>query len=85
MSNTRGHALTSRRARWYAGTEEDVMPETAPEGHLEALLQLARVRFGASRAEALRPELEALAAELARVTEAEVPDDGEPGFLMRED
>jgi plasmid stabilization system protein ParE len=65
--------------------EGDAMPEPAHERDLEELLELARVRFGASRAEALRPELEALAAEVARVAEAELPDDGEPGFLMLED
>jgi hypothetical protein len=58
------------------------VPDRSPERVLDELVATARVRFGASRAEALRPELEALAAEVARVAEAELPDDGEPGFQL---
>lgn len=61
------------------------MPEGGPDRYLKELLAVARLRFGESRAETLRPELEALAAHVARVAEAPVPADGEPGFLMRED
>jgi hypothetical protein len=61
------------------------MPEGGPDRYLEELLAMARLRFGEHRAEALRPDLEALAAHVARVAEAPLPADGEPGFLMLED
>lgn len=60
------------------------MPEAGPETYRDALLAEARRRFGESRAEALRSELEALAADLARVAEAPLPAEGEPGFFLLE-
>ncbi len=55
------------------------------EEMLTALFEDARGRFGRDRAEALRPELAALAADLARVAAAPVPVDGEPGFFLLEE
>ena len=49
-----------------------------------ALGEEARRRFGTERAEALAPELEALAADLARVAEAPLPAETEPGFFLLE-
>lgn len=50
-----------------------------------ALLDEARRRFGDARAEALTPELTALGADLARVAQAPLPVDGEPGFFLLEE
>jgi hypothetical protein len=50
-----------------------------------ALAEEARRRFGAERAEALAAELDALAADLARVAEAPLPAETEPGFLLLEE
>ena len=58
------------------------MSETGPEAFRESLLAEARRRFGDARAEALRPELEALAADLARVAAAPVPPETEPGYFL---
>ncbi|HEY7140547.1 MAG TPA: hypothetical protein VIE44_10640 [Methylomirabilota bacterium] len=41
-------------------------------------------RFGAARAAALGREIDALAAELARVAATEVPDEAEPAFFLLE-
>jgi len=41
-------------------------------------------RFGAERARALAADIEALAADLARVAAAAVPDEAEPGFYLLE-
>ena len=41
-------------------------------------------RFGAERAAALARDIEALAADLARVAAAELPEDTEPGFFLHE-
>jgi hypothetical protein len=41
-------------------------------------------RFGAERAAALSREIDALAADLAAVARAEVPDETEPAFFLRE-
>jgi hypothetical protein len=49
------------------------------------LTEEARRRFGAARAEALGAELDALAADLARVAEAPLPVETEPGFLLLEE
>jgi hypothetical protein len=58
------------------------MPEPDSSPYRERLLDEARRRFGPERAEALAPELAALAADLARVTEAPLPGEGEPGFFL---
>ncbi len=50
-----------------------------------ALLAEARRRFGDARAQALTPELMALGADLARVAQAPLPADGEPGFFLLEE
>jgi hypothetical protein len=50
-----------------------------------ALAEEARRRFGPARAEALAAELDALAADLARVAEAPLPAETEPGFLLLEE
>jgi hypothetical protein len=50
-----------------------------------ALAEAARRRFGAARAEALAAELDALAADLARVAEAPLPAETEPGFFLLEE
>ena len=60
------------------------MPESAVDRYREGLLDAARRRFGPERAEALTPELTALAADLARVAEAPLPGEGEPGFFLLE-
>ena len=49
------------------------------------LLDEARRRFGVARAEALAPELTALAADLARVAEAPLAADEEPGLFLLEE
>jgi plasmid stability protein len=41
-------------------------------------------RFGAERAAALGRDIDALAADLARVATAEVPDETEPAFFLLE-
>jgi hypothetical protein len=61
------------------------MPDPGPESYRAAVLAEARRRFGAARAEALDPELTALAADLARIAETPLPDDGEPGFFLLEE
>ncbi len=61
------------------------MADTGPDAYRESLLAEARRRFGEARAEALRPELEALAADLARVAAAPLPMDTEPGFFLLDD
>jgi hypothetical protein len=58
------------------------MPETDPQAYRESLLAEARRRFGDARAEALRPELESLAADLARVAAAPLPLETEPAFFL---
>jgi hypothetical protein len=45
----------------------------------------ARRRFGPERADALAAELDALAADLARVAETPLPAETEPGFLLLEE
>lgn len=55
------------------------------EEMLTVLFEDAVVRFGLDHAEALRPELTALAADLARVAAAPLPGDGEPGFFLLEE
>jgi hypothetical protein len=61
------------------------MPDSGPDAYRESLLADARRRFGEARAEALRPELEALAADLARVAAAPLPAEMEPGFFLLDD
>ncbi len=41
-------------------------------------------RFGAGRATALSRDIDALAADLAQVALADVPDETEPAFFLRE-
>jgi hypothetical protein len=47
-----------------------------------ALFDEARRRFGAARAEALAPELAALAADLVRVAQTPLAADEEPGLPL---
>ena len=61
------------------------MPDPDPDRYREALMAEAVRRFGPARAEALRAELEGLAADLARVADARVPDEVEPGFFLLEE
>ncbi len=49
---------------------------------LEALLDVARQRWGEERAQALRPELEQLAADLNRILTHHVDETEEPGFFF---
>jgi hypothetical protein len=58
------------------------MGEQDPPALRAGLEAEARRRFGPARAEALAPELEALAADLAAVAAAPLPDDAEPGFFL---
>jgi hypothetical protein len=58
------------------------MSDASAQSYRERLLDEARRRFGPERAEALTPELTALAADLARVAEAPLPGEGEPGFFL---
>jgi len=58
------------------------MPDSGPDRYRESLMAEAVRRFGLARAEALRPELEALADDLARVAEVPLPDETEPGFFL---
>lgn len=48
----------------------------------DQLVTEARLRFGAARAEALLPELDALTAHLARVSETPLAGECEPGFFL---
>ena len=48
----------------------------------DALMDAARQRWGPERAEALRAELEQLAADLARVMAHRLADGEEPGFFL---
>jgi hypothetical protein len=60
--------------------------ERSPVSELRAALgDEARRRFGAERAEVLAAELDALAADLARVAETPLPAETEPGFLLLEE
>ena len=61
------------------------MPPTDADAYRQSLLAEARRRFGEARAEALRPQLEALAADLARVAAAPLPVETEPGFFLTEE
>ncbi len=61
------------------------MADVSLEALRVELLAEARRRFGAERADALAPELEQTAADLARVTEAPLPPEGEPGFFLLEE
>ncbi|MBI2466850.1 MAG: hypothetical protein HYV62_03380 [Candidatus Rokubacteria bacterium] len=60
------------------------MPDPTPQTLRVELEAEARRRFGAERATALAPEIEQTAADLARVAEAPLPPDGEPGFFLLE-
>lgn len=59
------------------------MREDTVDSIRDDLLAEARRRFGAERAEALRPELEALGADLARVAATPLAPETEPGFFFR--
>ncbi len=48
----------------------------------EALLEMARQRWGDERAQALRPELEQLAADINRILAHPVDQAEEPGFFF---
>lgn len=61
------------------------MPGPDVEPHREALLAEARRRFGPERTQILAPDLEQTAADLARVAEAPLPPEGEPGFFLLEE
>lgn len=61
------------------------MPDPIAESYRDELMAEARRRFGVERAAALAAELEELAADLARVAEAALPHDGEPGFFLLEE
>ena len=74
-----GASTTVRRN---ADSSGDPMPDVSPEVFRSALTAEARRRFGDERAEALAPDLETLAADLARVAAAPLPDDVEPGFFL---
>ena len=58
------------------------MADPTSDAYRAELLAEARRRFGDARVEALTPELEALAADLARVADAPLSADGEPGFYL---
>ena len=58
------------------------MVEASVEPIRAQLLTEARRRFGGERAEALRPDLEALAVDLARVADTPVPAETEPAFFL---
>lgn len=57
------------------------MPDLSAEMLRSDLTTAACRLFGAERAAALEAELTALAADLARVAEAPLPDETEPGFF----
>ncbi len=58
------------------------MPDLSAELLRSDLMTEARRLFGAERAAALDTELTALAGDLARVAEAPLPDETEPGFFL---
>lgn len=58
------------------------MPGRNLEGFRTVLTAEARRRFGDERAAALAPDLEALAADLARVAAAHLPPEEEPAFFL---
>ncbi len=58
------------------------MSDPTSDAYRAGLLAEARRRFGDARAEALTHELEALAVDLARVAEAPLSADSEPGFYL---
>lgn len=60
-------------------------PESPERTIRAALGEEARRRFGPQRAEALAADLDALAADLARVAETPLPAETEPGFLLLEE
>lgn len=61
------------------------MPDPGLETFRADLVAEARRRFGSERAGVLARELEALAADLARVAGAAVPAEDEPGFFLLEE
>ena len=58
------------------------MVEASVEAIRAQLLAEARRRFGGERAEALRPALDALAVDLARVESTPLPAETEPAFFL---
>jgi hypothetical protein len=60
------------------------MREREREAVRAFLMAEATRRFGAERAAGLARDIDALAADLALVAAAEVPDETEPGFFLRE-
>ncbi len=58
------------------------MDDRAVDGIRDALAAEVVRRFGAARAAALAAEIDALAAELAVVAAADVPDEAEPAFFL---
>ena len=60
------------------------MHEEEREAMRVLLTAEATRRFGAGRAAALARDIEALAADLARVAGAELPDETEPAFFLLE-
>jgi hypothetical protein len=61
------------------------MDERQPQAMEAFLTAEATRRYGAERAGALAAELRALAADLAAVAAAEVPEDAEPAWHLREE
>jgi hypothetical protein len=61
------------------------MHEHDREGMRALLTAEVTRRFGPDRAAALARDIEALAADLAQVAAAELPDETEPGFFLVEE
>ena len=61
------------------------MREPTTEALQEHLTSEIARRFGPERAKALARDAAALAADLARVAAAEVPEDAEPAFFLHKD
>jgi hypothetical protein len=59
------------------------MHEREREAMRELLTAEATRRFGAERAAELGRDIDALAADLAQVVTAELPEETEPAFLLR--
>jgi hypothetical protein len=60
------------------------MHEQEREAMRVSLTAEATRRFGAERAAALARDIETLAADLAEVAAAEIPDETEPAFFLHE-
>ena len=82
---TRGALHLSSRPENMSRDAEDMSMDATDDTRGSVDLKAeARRRFGTDRAAALAPDLDALAADLARVAGASLPPGVEPGFYLLE-